>query len=125
MAKCRLCDHPNPAGAERCEKCGTWINEQGSQPTSTQPASDQGREEPGPEPDSLEARELALLRGGKKIAAIKLHREATRVGLKEAKDAVEALAAKHNLITKGSGCAGALLLMVLLAVSAALAATTW
>ena len=48
---------------------------------------------------------LILLRERQKIEAIKLYREQNGVGLKEAKEAVEALAAEHGISTKGSGCA--------------------
>lgn len=62
---------------------------------------------------------LELMRGGKKIQAIKVYRERYHVGLKEAKDAVEALAAEHRIAAQGSGCAGmALLGMVGLAAGA-------
>lgn len=44
-----------------------------------------------PPPQAWMAEVQALVRGGKKIAAIKLYREKTGVGLKEAKDAVEAM----------------------------------
>jgi len=48
---------------------------------------------------------LELLAAGKKIAAIKLYREQTHVGLKEAKDAVEALAAQNGIMqSPRSGC---------------------
>ena len=57
---------------------------------------------------------LRLLRSGNKIAAIKVYREQTGVGLKEAKDAVEALAAEHEIAPSSSGCAGAVLLAILL-----------
>ena len=40
---------------------------------------------------------LALLRSQRLIEAIKLRRELTREGLKEAKDNVEALAVKHGI----------------------------
>jgi ribosomal protein L7/L12 len=53
---------------------------------------------------------LELMRGQKKIAAIKIYRERYDVGLKEAKDAVEALAAKHGIESQGGGCAGVVLL---------------
>jgi len=53
---------------------------------------------------------LKLLAAGQKIAAIKLYRQHTSVGLKEAKDAVEALAAKHGIATPKSGCLGLLVL---------------
>ena len=42
---------------------------------------------PGPHPQIVEA-----IRAGNKIQAIKMHRELTGSGLKESKDAVEALA---------------------------------
>ena len=59
---------------------------------------------------------LSLLRQGQKIGAIKLYREKTGVGLKEAKDFIEALAAdQHIAAPSGSGCLGiALFLMVIL-----------
>ena len=44
------------------------------------------------------------MQGQKKIQAIKLYRERTGIGLKEAKDFVEALAAKHG-VAPGGGCA--------------------
>ncbi|MEZ4651089.1 MAG: ribosomal protein L7/L12 [Candidatus Eisenbacteria bacterium] len=46
---------------------------------------------PPPPPADVEARVRALLAQKKKIEAIKLYREATGCGLKEAKEAVEAL----------------------------------
>ena len=61
--------------------------------------------------DAFEAQILALLRAQKKIEAIKLFRSKTACGLKEAKDAVEALAAKHG-ISPGAGCAGMVILVV-------------
>ncbi len=53
---------------------------------------------------------LELMRSGKKIAAIKIYCGRHDVGLKEAKDAVEALAAQHGIAAQGSGCAGVILL---------------
>lgn len=67
----------------------------------------------------LEQQLLALLQGGKKIEAIRLYREQTDVGLKEAKDAVESLAGKHGIAAKGAGCAGMLLAAVTLAAAIA------
>jgi ribosomal protein L7/L12 len=64
----------------------------------------------GIDPNSLEGQVLALMRGQKEIWAIKVYREQTGVGLKKAKDAVEALAARHG-ISKQSGCAGMVLLI--------------
>ena len=59
-------------------------------------ATDSGRKaELSSDPGGLEAQVLALLEVGKKSEAIKLCREKTGCGLKDAEDAVEALAAKY------------------------------
>jgi hypothetical protein len=50
---------------------------------------------PGPSPQELDAALHDLIRQDKKIQAIKLLREHTRMGLREAKDAVDGLAAGH------------------------------
>jgi ribosomal protein L7/L12 len=47
---------------------------------------------------------LALLQKGQKIEAIKLYRTRTGAGLKDAKDAVEALGLAHGLGADRSGC---------------------
>jgi ribosomal protein L7/L12 len=51
-------------------------------------------------PNTLDGRVLALLRDGRKIEAIKLYRDITGAGLKEAKDAVEALEKGGSLASK-------------------------
>ena len=56
---------------------------------------------------TLEDQARALMRRGQKIQAIKLVREHTRLGLKEAKDAVEALEATGRLRLPGADRAGA------------------
>ncbi|MGC1276010.1 MAG: hypothetical protein WBC44_20080 [Planctomycetaceae bacterium] len=53
-----------------------------------------------------------LLSRGMKIDAIRLYRERTGVGLKVAKDAVEAVAIRRGLPAKGSGCLGMVLLAI-------------
>jgi ribosomal protein L7/L12 len=63
-------------------------------------------------PESLEGRILALMQAQRKIEAVKLFREQTGSGLKQAKDAVEALAAAHGVSPQQSGCATMLLLML-------------
>jgi len=60
----------------------------------------------------LERQLEQLLRRQQKIAAIKLYRERTGLGLKEAKDAVEAFAAKHNIPSKSIGCGAAAVLLI-------------
>ena len=65
-----------------------------------------------PPADDFERRILALMTAGEKIAAIKLYRDKTNSGLKEAKEAVEALAARHGISTPTrTGCLGVLLLL--------------
>jgi ribosomal protein L7/L12 len=76
----------------------------------------------GVDPNSLEGQVLSLMRDQKKIWAIKVYREKTGVGLKQAKDAVEALAAKHGISTQ-TGCAGMVLLLV--AISTILVVGLW
>ena len=55
----------------------------------------------------MEAEIVRLLETGKKIEAIKVYRGRTGVGLKEAKDAVEAVAAQQGIVApSGFGCLG-------------------
>ena len=68
-----------------------------------------------------------LLQRGSKIEAIKIYRESTGVGLKEAKDAVEAIeagleprpAGTNDPFAKKSGCFGVLALLMVVALIAA------
>jgi ribosomal protein L7/L12 len=76
MPRCPFCDHENPAGVSLCPSCGADL--------LTSLGSIQGLED-------LRQQVSALLSEGQKIEAIKLYRERTGVGLKEAKDAVEAI----------------------------------
>ena len=61
---------------------------------------------------AIEDHIVTLLEAGRKIAAIKLYRRQTGVSLKDAKDFVEALAAKNGISPKVVGCAGVILLLV-------------
>jgi large subunit ribosomal protein L7/L12 len=63
-------------------------------------------------PEGLEGDVLRLLGEGKKIPAIKLYRERMGVGLKEAKEAVEALGERHGIVGRGGGCLGIVLVLV-------------
>ena len=81
------------------------------------------RNEPLPERKSLDSafenEIVGLLEGGKKIEAIKLYRERTGVGLKEAKDAVEAVATQRGILAPSkSGCLGVVLLLTTVSVAA-------
>jgi len=62
---------------------------------------------------------LELLEQHHKIQAIKLYREQTGAGLKQAKEAVEELARKHHLPTGASGCLGLIGLAFLVGLGAA------
>jgi hypothetical protein len=67
-----------------------------------------------PTPDQTAAVLADLIFRGRKIEAIKLYRESTRVGLKEAKEAIEELEAslrqaspeKFTVAPRGKGCFG-------------------
>jgi hypothetical protein len=111
MPKCPECQCENPEGTPLCRECGATL--------PIQPAEEPA-EEAATEPSVEDAELLGLLNAGKKVSAVKLYRERHGVGLKEAKDAVEALAGEHGIAAQGSGCAG----MVLLAITG-LAAATW
>ncbi len=49
---------------------------------------------------------LAMLRRNEKIEAIKLYRDRTGAGLREAKQAVEEVARRNGIVPQGGGCAG-------------------
>src|SRR5262245_30234534 len=98
MPTCRHCGGLFAAGDRFCPKCGT-------------PTTQQESEAPTSEGSSWESRVLDLMRAGQKIEAIKIYRTETGAGLKEAKDAVEALARQHG-IPVSSGCGGAAAVLV-------------
>lgn len=103
MPACPSCGHENPSGTPRCGRCEAQL--------------------PPPAPPrtaDLEEQLCALLRDGRKIEAIKVYREAAGVGLKEAKDAVEGLAARRGIADRG-GCAGRAAALLALLVGTALA----
>ena len=72
---------------------------------------------------ALEGQIVSLLEKGRKIKAIKLYRNQTGAGLKEAKDFVETLAADYDISPKKAGCAGMFLLMVM--ISAIIGVGVW
>jgi ribosomal protein L7/L12 len=92
-----MCGEENPSGVGLCKTCGGSIPMEESQ-------------QPDVAPGSFEEQLLTLLRQGNKIQAIKLYREKSGTGLKEAKDAVEDLAKQHNITSSRSGCASVLLI---------------
>jgi ribosomal protein L7/L12 len=60
-----------------------------------------------PADDELTTEVLELARSGGLITAIKRYREATGTGLKDAKEAVEALCRAHHVEPQSRGCLGA------------------
>src|SRR4051812_275945 len=78
MTRCARCDHDNPPEDHFCGNCGAALS--GMRPSAPRAVS------PG-----LDAQVRGLLDEGRKIEAIKVFREETGAGLREAKEAVEAI----------------------------------
>jgi hypothetical protein len=117
MARCLFCDQKNPPGAARCAGCGADLPVDDS-PDASAGSAPAGRD-PSEPADSLERQILNTLATSGKIAAIKEYREATGAGLKESKDAVEVLAARHGVQpARGTGCAGNAVLLTIIATAA-------
>jgi ribosomal protein L7/L12 len=76
MSCCPFCNHENAVGIRRCRNCGADLPESIE---SAQALEDWRKEI------------RALLGEGQKIEAIKLYRQRTGVGLRQAKEAVEAI----------------------------------
>lgn len=74
-----------------------------------------------PQEADLEWKVIGYLERGEKIAAIKLYRETTNLGLKEAKDAVEAIETRMGLgpmPAQRGGCLGMLAVLCLVLATA-------
>jgi ribosomal protein L7/L12 len=82
MPCCPFCNHQNPVGIRLCPNCGAALPESIG---SAQAFEDWKQEI------------RALLGEGQKIQAIKLYRERTGVGLRQAKEAVEAIERGESL----------------------------
>jgi ribosomal protein L7/L12 len=151
MIRCTFCDFKNPENSTRCTNCGaelagtldaghqsltetlTTLIRRGQKIEAIKQYRERTRSGLKEAKDAVEALErgeslpipetilttvdqdiVLLVREGKKIAAIKLYREKTGVGLAEAKAAVETLATEHGIQTPGSGCLSASLSLMLL-----------
>lgn len=76
---------------------------------------------PKSEDSSVEWDVVSLLEQGRKIEAVKVYRERTGVGLKQAKEAVETIASERGLVSaSGGGCFGVLLISVMAGLAALL-----
>jgi ribosomal protein L7/L12 len=116
--KCPSCGHENVAETDLCRNCGARLRQPEPEPAPSVAESPEGAaaEGSGPE-DELESEVLSLMRQGQKIQAVKLYREKTGVGdcsLKDAKEAVEAMAQAHGVPVRQAGCASVLLLAAIL-----------
>lgn len=90
MTRCPTCSFENDELRDTCGACGAELGASSLSKTAVA--------EMYPAPGSAKEQEiLRLLRGQQKIMAIRVHREATGLGLKESKEAVEALARRHGL----------------------------
>jgi ribosomal protein L7/L12 len=67
---------------------------------------------PGETDGDLEAELLRLLGRGDKLEAIKFYKDRKGVSLREAKQVVESLAARHRLETQRGGCLGVVAVLV-------------
>ncbi|MEZ6065990.1 MAG: prenyltransferase/squalene oxidase repeat-containing protein [Planctomycetaceae bacterium] len=83
MPACQFCDHRNPPGSRSCKSCGAELPRDTAEP---HPAADAAADAPVRGADgSLEEQVIKLLESSGKIAAIKYHRTATGMGLKESR----------------------------------------
>ena len=100
--RCPACHQPVPPFTTACPYCGE---------ACAQPA--------GSDMEQFERELTQLVADGRKLEAIKQYRERTGCGLRDSKEAVEQLAVRQGVITKSSGCASVLLLLLMLAASLA------
>jgi ribosomal protein L7/L12 len=96
MLKCVFCNQPVSPGSTKCPKCGADLF-----PADVARQADVAS--PGTEGDIV-----SMLEQGRKIDAIRMYREQTGAGLREAKDAVDAIERGENLpaAARATGSAG-------------------
>ena len=92
MPRCRFCNHDNPTGIDRCQNCGSWLEQ-----TVASVSSGQQSSEPAFQPNDFEKQIVSLVQQNRKIEAVKLYREQTGSGLAHAMHAVESMAAGQHI----------------------------
>jgi hypothetical protein len=112
MSRCRFCEEMIQPGNKFCPQCGADVPEEDFQPSPLE-LDDSLKRTLENIDDPFEKMIAATFTSSGKISAIKLYREKKGVGLKDAKDAVEALAHKHGIKSTGTGCAEMLLLCLI------------
>ena len=91
MSHCRFCEETIQPGDTLCPRCGAEIPEEDLQPSPIESDNSLGQAFEHNE-DPFEKTIARTFASEGKISAIKLYRQKTGVGLKDAKEAVEALA---------------------------------
>ena len=109
MSKCPICDQSVARSASQCPSCGA--------PVSVPPAGENEYE--NEKENDLDEQLLSLLKQGRKVEAVRLYRKSMDCNLMTAKEAVEALAAKHGITAQSSGCMSAIVIAVVLAAAGA------
>jgi ribosomal protein L7/L12 len=101
--KCPICGFENARGAPRCDKCKAWLVQTAelTTPAASAAAPAVAKSAAGAIDPEIVDEVLALVRDGRKIEAIRIFRETTGCGLREAKDAVEAMEAGRQAFSEG------------------------
>lgn len=111
MPSCRICNHSNASMSSYCSACGAALEDGPPSPYADEPDGTSAAEKTPPVSPG-DAQILDLLRGGKKIHAIKLYRDKASCGVRDAKDYVESLASRHGIAAVSSGGCAVMLMLI-------------
>jgi ribosomal protein L7/L12 len=96
MLRCPFCQHENAPAADRCTACGAALTTIAESRDDDNPESASAASNHPP----FDERIRQLLIDGQKIEAVKVYREETGAGLREAKEAVEAIERREVLFAR-------------------------